>query len=176
MALRARYCQGFETKVWSWFWSIFSLKTLRLNFGNFFEVEVWSILLRQMFGWDFDAQVWLRFWIWILINFWYDLTKILWWENSTPGSVVSLAMFIIYFTLSHPIPFWSISDYTKQVPPSPQIKKKWSRIEFQFSTNISLLSSQDGKTKLYILATIKKVSHLEINKPSKHQIERPNIS
>ena len=48
-----------------------------------------------MFGWDFDAQVWLRFWSWILINLWYDLTKILWWENSTPGSVVSLAMFII---------------------------------------------------------------------------------
>ena len=44
MALRARYCQGFETKVWSWFWSIFSLKTLRLNIGKFFELEVWSRL------------------------------------------------------------------------------------------------------------------------------------
>ena len=44
MALRARYCQDFETKVWSWFWSIFSLKTLRLNIGKFFEVEVWSRL------------------------------------------------------------------------------------------------------------------------------------
>ena len=25
-----------------------------------------------MFGWDFDAQVGLRFWSWILINLWYD--------------------------------------------------------------------------------------------------------
>ena len=54
----------------------------------------------------------------------------------------------------------------------PQIKKKSSRIKFQFSTNISLLSSQVGKTKLYILLTIKKVL---LNKPSKHQIEIPSF-
>ena len=55
---------------------------------------------------------------------------------------------------------------------APQIRKKSSRIKFQFSTNISLLSSQVGKTKLYILSTIKKVS---LNKPSKHQIEIPSF-
>ena len=61
--------------------------------------------------------------------------------------------------------------YEASTPP-PQTKKKSSRIEFQFSTNISLLSSQVGKAKLYILSTIKKVS---LNKPSKHQIEIPSF-
>ena len=133
-ALRARYCQGFETKVWSWFWSIFLLKTLRLNFGNFFEVEVWSRpwgrclveILMLRYSWDFDQLV-----LW--------LTKILWWENSTPGSVGSLAMFIIYFSLSHPIPSWSIPDYTRGgyrltkvnfVHIYPQIPLLWSKIRF----------------------------------------------
>ena len=128
------------------------------------------------FGQDFEADVWLKFWcsgmVEILeLNFdqlviWLDEDTLM--RELNPWVRCAFAMFTIYFTLSHPIPFWSISDYKKQAPPHG--KKKSSRIKFQISTNISLLSSQVGKTKLYILLTIKKVL---LNKPSKHQIERP---
>ena len=94
-----------------------------------------------MFGWDFDAQVWLRFWSWILINLWYDLTKILWWENSTPGSGVPKAMFGIYSTLSHPISIWRWQELVEiNVLPCPNVHPHFLISGFNSGT-----TSKEGK-------------------------------
>ena len=175
MALRARYCQGFKTKVWSWFWSIFSLKTLRLNFGKFFEVEVWSRLwgrclveiLMLRYGWDFGAEFWST----------CDMTWRRYFDERTqPLGPLCLWQYLLFISLSPiPFPFDQFQIIRSKYPPHPIKKRNHQELNFNFSTNISLLSSQVGHWQDQTLDFVdnKKVSHLELNKPSKHQIERP---
>ena len=130
------------------------------------------------FGQDFEADVWLKFWcsgmVEILeLNFdqlviWLDEDTLMRELNPWVRRVFGNVYYLFHSLPSHFL-LINFRLYEASTHP-PQIKKKSSRIEFQFSTNISLLWSQVGKTKLYILLTIKKVL---LNKPSKHQIERP---
>ena len=72
-------------------WSLVSISPLRLL--------SWILVKMLMFGWDFEVDAWSRFWRWKLV-------KIFVWTflnfgklNSTLGSVVPLAMFLICFEL-----------------------------------------------------------------------------
>ena len=82
--------------VWSWFWSSILVDILRLIFSYDFKAKIWSKLwgwslvkiLRLKFGRDFKAEeVWSRLWD----RFHQDRCTLIWWKNSTLGSVVPLA-------------------------------------------------------------------------------------
>ena len=85
------------------------VKILKLMFRQDFEAKVWSLfcywglVVVMKFCWN--ADVWLRFWSWCLVEFlkmfdqdlcknlWYDLKSYFGKQNSTLGCVVPLAMF-----------------------------------------------------------------------------------
>ena len=103
------WAQGF--KVWSIFWSWCSGKILKLKFGQYFAPDawwrLWSLILVKILKFMFSRNggVLLKFWRWGLIKtlrmkFDQDLCKNLQdlksyfgEQNSTLGSIVSLAMF-----------------------------------------------------------------------------------
>ena len=121
LVIKLNFCSDFEQKVWSLFWSwssgkiwsrsLFSILLLMFWSGN--EAESWSRFWSQVWSisWilslvellmfaDIEIEVgaWLIFWRWNLIKFcvWpFDMTELSYFgeQNSTLGSVLSLAMF-----------------------------------------------------------------------------------
>ena len=83
------------------------VKTFKPNFGQDIEAWVWSsswkwilVEIRELrFSRDCEAEVWFKFWNWILnktgvrtcVITWNQL---IWWEHSTFGSSVPLAIFL----------------------------------------------------------------------------------
>ena len=108
------FCSDFEHKVWPRFWSWTFGKILKLEFGWYFATNVlWRLLswtlvenlmldlvyIQYKFKFSPDAEVWLRFCSWLLVEilkmkFDQDLCK--------NGSVMPLVMFIydIWYSIS----------------------------------------------------------------------------
>ena len=122
MFLKLNFCSDFEHKVCSRFWCWSSGKIFKLEFGHYFASDILQrlrswILIEMLklgsvnilnFKFSRDGDVWLRFWSKCLVeilkmkfdqdlclNLWYDPIGYFGKMNSTLGSVVPLAMFLM---------------------------------------------------------------------------------
>ena len=115
---KLNFCSDLEHKGWSRFgswssgkicsWKLasffcwFFVEVMKLNLGRDSELQsearFWSISLSLtlvemfMFGWDFEVDTCSRFWRWNMIKICVRTCSM----NSTLGSVVPLAMFLIF--------------------------------------------------------------------------------
>ena len=96
LVIKPNFCSDFEHKVSSRFWSWSSGKIFKLEFGQYFAADVlqrlWSWILVEILKMKFDQDLGL--------NLWYDPIGYFEKMNSTLGSVVPLAMFVIKSTTS----------------------------------------------------------------------------
>ena len=122
LVIKPNFCSDFQHKVSSRFWSWSSGRILKLEFGQYFAADVlqrlWRWILVKMlkqglvnilnFKFSRGGDVWCGFWSKCLVeilkmkfeqdlclNLWYDPIGSFGKMNSTLGSLVPLAMFII---------------------------------------------------------------------------------
>ena len=130
LVIKPNFCSDFQHKVSSRFWSWSSGRILKLEFGQYFAADVlqrlWRWILVKMlkqglvniFNFKFSrgGDVWCGFWSKCLVeilkmkfeqdlclNLWYDPIGYFGKMNSTLGSVVPLAMFLMEWLLSEPL-------------------------------------------------------------------------
>ena len=90
---------------------------------------------RLMFGWDFEVDAWSRFWRW-------NMTRICVWNcdmNSTLGSVVPLAMFVL----------WQCVSITALL--CPLIRRNGKTRSCQFAKSPNMFTPSTGYIKIYIV-------------------------
>ena len=167
----SRFWSWSSGKIGSWSLAIFLrwyfVEVMKLNLGRDFEARFVKILLsfmeRLMFRWNFEVDAWSRFWR-------CNLIKIFVWTcdmNSTLGSVVPLAMFLVRTegALRRPMirdvplyQFCSFSTFFKMPltppPPPPFVFNVWQiPILTDWEALCTALTSKIGQNKAFSYLT-----------------------